>query len=233
MVHRLLNIPLSKIAYEKELSIIKQLAVANGYNVNMIDQILHKKQTRIMIQKYLYPVFTHNTNKPWRKVLYVNKLSHKATQFVKNKFKCAFYTNNNLRKLIFNNKDPSNKMDSGGVYELGCKDCNIKYIGQTGRSISTRIQEHARAFRGQSGYSEMADHCIEYDHSMDVQGVKLLHSEYKGRKLNALETLEIQRYYRTGNIANVQIPPASPLLLPFPYIHHDTSPTPTPTTHPA
>lgn len=40
-VHRLVNIPLSEDNYFKELNIIKQLAVNNGYPPNLIDQLVN------------------------------------------------------------------------------------------------------------------------------------------------------------------------------------------------
>jgi len=40
MVHRLLTIPLSPQNYEREVKIIKHIAIANGYKSNMVDRLI-------------------------------------------------------------------------------------------------------------------------------------------------------------------------------------------------
>ena len=42
-IHRLLNIPLSPAEYEKEVKMIKQIAVNNVYEAKLIDQMIDKK----------------------------------------------------------------------------------------------------------------------------------------------------------------------------------------------
>ena len=46
MIHRLLNIPLEKEEFNKELLTIKQIAKNNDYNTNIIDNILKKKEKK-------------------------------------------------------------------------------------------------------------------------------------------------------------------------------------------
>ena len=41
-IHRLLNIPVSKTKYEQKLNYIKQRAVNNGYNHEIVDRIIFK-----------------------------------------------------------------------------------------------------------------------------------------------------------------------------------------------
>ena len=54
-IHRLLNIPLSPIDYEKELQMIKQIAVNNRYQSTLIVQMLDKKFYKRAL-KSVYPV---------------------------------------------------------------------------------------------------------------------------------------------------------------------------------
>ena len=35
----------------------------------------------------------------------------------------------------------------GVVYEVSCSECNMKYIGETGRSLQERLKEHKYAVR--------------------------------------------------------------------------------------
>jgi hypothetical protein len=164
--------------YNMELSIIKTIAKNNDYSTELIDHILKRKHNKLMIKKYIYaPDASRNNDKPWRKILYIGNISETLSRTNKNNFKTAFYTRDNLNKLLFNNKDKKDAMNDGGVYLIWCGDCDAKYVGETGRPISTRLKEHQRAFRGLSGYSEMADHCIVQDHKFDPNNVKVLHSE--------------------------------------------------------
>ena len=43
MIHRLISIPLSEKAYSQELEIIKEIAVKNGYERKLLDQLLFNK----------------------------------------------------------------------------------------------------------------------------------------------------------------------------------------------
>lgn len=129
--------------------------------------------------------------------MYVNSLTDKVNNISKPYFNPAFYAKNNLGKLLFNNKHCNNRINDSGVY---CIDCDDKYIGQTSQSIDTRIKEHSRAFRGISGYSEMADRCINHDHNFGMNNVRVSHLASRYRKLIALETLEIPTY----NIKNIR-----------------------------
>jgi hypothetical protein len=210
MIHRLLNIPLDKDDFDKELKIIKQIASNNGYDPNTVTNILNKKNKSLMTHKYIYPRITHVDNTPWRKILYLDHSTNTYKNKLTNIFIPAFYTNNNLNRYLFNNKDKAQKMDSSGVYRIWCSDCDANYIGQTCRAITTRIKEHDRAFRGLSCLSEMADHCFEHNHSFDMDNAEILHSESRYTKLIALETLEINN--NKHKIINRQIPFPSPLL---------------------
>ncbi|KAG8237479.1 hypothetical protein J437_LFUL015698 [Ladona fulva] len=79
-----------------------------------------------------------------------------------------------------------------GVYKLNCKDCPCHYIGQSGRSITIRVSEHKRCLRTGSPGSAFADHLIAESHSSDFKPL-LLHKEEKGRRLDALEVIEISK----------------------------------------
>ena len=43
MIHRLISIPLTEKAYSQELEIIEEIAVKNGYEKKLIDQLLFNK----------------------------------------------------------------------------------------------------------------------------------------------------------------------------------------------
>ena len=56
----------------------------------------------------------------------------------------AFKFSNAIKKRLMqnSNKDISSEKD---VYILPCLDCNNKYVGETGRGLSIRMEEDKRA----------------------------------------------------------------------------------------
>jgi hypothetical protein len=95
-----------------------------------------------------------------------------------------------LRKLLFNSKVVYSNMKKSGVYELMCDDCEMRYIGQTGRSFKTRMREHRRCFINYDNSSGITRHLNDEHHWCNFDP-KVLHVHNKGRKLDFLEHFEI------------------------------------------
>ena len=57
-------------------------------------------------------------------------------------------------------KDRVEEVDrAGGIYGLDCKDCNLAYIGEIGRSVKKRAKEHkAYLQNGRTELSAAVDH---------------------------------------------------------------------------
>ena len=104
--------------------------------------------------------------------------------------------------MLVNNKDKVNKLDRSGVYRINCKDCSAVYIGQSGRSINVRVKEHRNSILNNNKNTGISTHCIENNHFIDTNNIKLLHSENKGKRLNLLEQLEIKKSLQNNNIIN-------------------------------
>ena len=216
MVHRALSIPLSKENLERELGTIKAIAASNGYKSHTIDLIIKKKQ-RQLVMNNIYPQTKVNSIKTYIPLTYFGPLSNKISNLISTENnKIAFKSSNRLSNLLFNVKDKQNKFKKSGVYKIDCEECSSLYIGQTGRNFETRFKEHYASYRLKKRNSNFANHFLDTNHSFpNVNNLKILHVEQKGRKLDVLENIEIYKNKHNSNVnlLNTQIDlGTSPLL---------------------
>ena len=81
------------------------------------------------------------------------------------------YPNKVKSKLVHNN--PQDNTQSG-VYRVNCNDCETFYVGETGRSLSTRIREHKNDFIKHNLNNAMYVHAIENNHTFNLNGSSLI-----------------------------------------------------------
>ena len=80
-----------------------------------------------------------------------------------------------MRQLISRPKDKTDKMERRNVvYRIGCQDCGCQYIGQTGRKLSTRLNEHKAAIHRHDQLSLMSVHEDENGHKFDLQSAEVI-----------------------------------------------------------
>lgn len=212
MIHRLLTIPLSIDNYNKELNIIKQIAVNNSYDPKLIDDIIAKKLHKQSLEQ-VFPS-SKNKNNNFNSLTYFGKPSIKIKTFLETlDLNICFKTDNNLGRFIKNNKSKPSKLNQSGVYKLKCgSNCDKIYIGRTFRNFKTRISEHKRSYDYKKLDSNYSNHLITQNHSFDPD-FEILHVENKRQKLNLLEALEINKNKNSGNLLNDQLDiNCSPLL---------------------
>ena len=84
-----------------------------------------------------------------------------------------------LRSQLMRPKDALGELkQSGVVYSIPCKDCDVEYIGETGRAFGTRQDEHERAVQlKKSGNSALAKHVHDEDHSVAWKKSRILCKE--------------------------------------------------------
>ena len=83
----------------------------------------------------------------------------------------VFSNNCTLKKLLIKN---SPDQTDGCVYKIPCKDCDMFYIGQTGKDLDTRIKQHKYSVRtGQESnalFVHLRDknHCIDWSNATSI-----------------------------------------------------------------
>jgi hypothetical protein len=105
----------------------------------------------------------------------------------------AFRTNNTLKRHVTAKEKTTDVYNLCGIYQMTCKDCPLKYVGQTGRNFRTRYKEHIREIKMNSHKSKFAQHILDTSHNYVTieETMNILHIEKKGRMLNALEIYRI------------------------------------------
>ena len=68
-----------------------------------------------------------------------------------------------------------------GVYIVPCKDCQLPYIGESGRGYQQRLLEHKRADKNGDNNNALFVHVSEMNHSIDWENTKLIY-RVKGEK---------------------------------------------------
>jgi hypothetical protein len=105
----------------------------------------------------------------------------------------AYRTTNNIQRHVQQKQRGNNTYEHSGIYKLRCKDCPLEYVGQTGRSFSTRYKEHISAIKHNKDTSTYAQHILNTGHAYgDMQEVmEVIQIARKGRYMNSLEKFHI------------------------------------------
>ena len=92
-------------------------------------------------------------------------------------------------------KDPvPSDMKANVVYNIPCQVCPKSYIGQTSRTLKTRLGEHKAAVKkAQCETSAVAEHVWKKQHQMDWGNVTVITHESNQQKQCFLESWYIQR----------------------------------------
>ncbi len=115
-----------------------------------------------------------------------------------------------LRRLLVHPKDKCDMTKDGElVYQIPCRDCDMSYVGETGRLFKYRLEEHkkdvnsvpvqqfTRNARKQSqstlNKSALTDHTTVENHEIDWAGAKVLDKESHKRRRHVREALWIRR----------------------------------------
>ena len=91
----------------------------------------------------------------------------------------AYKRINTLGRFIRGHKDVRPKLfHTNVVYKIDCRDCEASYMGQTGRCLKTRINEHKNhIIWNTTQHSVITEHRISHQHDFYWGNVKILDKE--------------------------------------------------------
>ena len=117
-----------------------------------------------------------------------NKIKRKETSTTNNKtareerntkglavFPYVAATTERIKKVLVRND----------IYSIPCMDCEVKYMGETGRALGTRRKEHHSSVKYEKTESSaLAKHLIDNDHRIAWEDVKIVFRENGGHREN-------------------------------------------------
>jgi hypothetical protein len=169
-----------KLSLSKELFHISQALLNNNFPLKIIKNSISKMRNRFMSKSNLKPNGNEEDMKRIAIPLY-KEVSNKIGRLLRKEgFYTAYRPGLKLGNVLGNPKDKVDARDRSCIYEITCS-CSSKYIGETGRSLNSRLKEHQAATRnGKTQASAVAKHCWEdnsANHSIDWDNSKIVELE--------------------------------------------------------
>ena len=137
--------------HEENLEIIKNLLVLNNYSIKLINKYIN---IRIFQIKNKNTILEFNPNNKQREIdykcvvstPYFGNLSFKIKRLLNAyNLTTVFRNTSKLDKYIKLGKDPLEKLENSNViYNISYLDCSKTYVGQTGRMLFVRCEEHKK-----------------------------------------------------------------------------------------
>lgn len=210
MAHRLFNIPMEQSEFNEEVKFIQNAAVANGYSIELADNIINKHRA-----KHIKSSLT--TLQPAMKTVNTTRISIPYFPDITNKLHRVFHKHNielvtrpstTIKKDLNNFKDKVSQDLRSGIYQIKCSNCQDTYIGQTSRDFNTRLNEHEKA---NCNKSSVAYHMFHNNHKIDTNISKIIKPVHQKWKLDAYESYHIANTKNLMNTDDAKI--SSPLFI--------------------
>ena len=124
-------------------------------------------------------------DKPIAVLPYIGHTSHKIQRILREAdIKVYYRTRNKLETKLHTHKDRPDPSGEAGVYRIPCT-CGKVYIGETGKDLTTRLNEHkAHGRRGECDKSAIIKHSTDSDHVIDWQKAEIIAPERLLRSTN-------------------------------------------------
>ena len=112
-----------------------------------------------------------------------------------------------IRQSLTSVKDDIDNHQLKGVYKIECS-CGKSYIGETGRSLQTRLKEHGADIKNErSRTSALAEHSLKTKHHICLESASIIAREEHHQRRKIREALEIIKHpHNLNRDSGVEIP---------------------------
>jgi hypothetical protein len=203
-ISRMVTLPITHTEKEKEWNIIQSLAMSNSIPPDTLYKL------RRQIQQKSHKTNIQTTN-PKARVTFTfsSPIIYKITNlFRKTDLQIAYRPTNTINKIL---KPPIqvNPLTQSGIYKISCASCDRAYVGQSGRAIRTRYNEHIPYIRNNNPESAFSQHILNTSHNIgpSSQTLQLLKSCPKGKLMNSWEKFYIQQFKQQSKLVSEQYQP--------------------------
>ncbi|KYN04513.1 hypothetical protein ALC62_04617, partial [Cyphomyrmex costatus] len=141
--------------------------------------------------------------KIWFTIPFMSDIANKFKNAVQDlDVNLSFFSLNKLSCFIHTHKDHLPNMQKRNlVYKINCNDCNASYVGQTKRTLKTRITEHKNDIRKNNGnFSVISEHRLNSNHEFDWDNTEIVDSERWFYRRRIAEMLHIKLQINSLNL---------------------------------
>ena len=100
----------------------------------------------------------------------------------------AYSTNNKIINKLSNTRKTESILQKSGVYSIKCTDCDSIYVGETGRSLGVRYNEHIK-----DRNSKVFRHITINGHNMPKENIRLEKPMNKCQAITIYENMIIDK----------------------------------------
>ena len=186
----------SKDTIRTELDHLQEVFESNAYPPSLVTLNLHTKRNK-------RSNIVENTEKQPATLAtpYVKGLSEKIEKKCKHlNIRTVFSSKRTLRRELVRVKNRVEPTDMKGVvYKIDCS-CGQSYIGETGRTLSTRVKEHKKAVEKDDINNGISVHANSTWHNIDWDSAQVIEVEKNLTKRKLKESMHINSTISTSNM---------------------------------
>ena len=87
----------------------------------------------------------------------------------------TYRASNTIRSNLITTRPGTNVDEASGIYSIPCNDCDKMYIGQTGRNLKERLNEHVSSMKKCDTNNALFRHTLEQNHKVTLLEAKMVY----------------------------------------------------------